>query len=151
MFNYEIGGNERKIDTSEAFGDIAHNKTLFVQQFTNDEPIKPEKAEGLKTVQDVFNHYKPRVNVEFNNYDGALIRETLQFGNLGDFSVKQIISKSEHLQKVSIEKDMSLSIIKQLKSNKTLQTTLGNEETKHAFLSALKSFVLELEGQSEVL
>jgi uncharacterized protein YlbG (UPF0298 family) len=145
MFNYEIGGNERKIDTSEAFGDIAHNKTLFVQQFTNEEPVKPEKVEGLKTVQDVFNHYRPKVDVEFEKYDGAVARETLQFGNLGDFSVKKIISQSPHLKNVSIEKEMSLSIIKQLKSNRTLKTTLDNEETRNAFISALKGFVLELE------
>lgn len=145
MFNYEIGGNERKIDTSEAFGDIAHNKTLFVQQFTDNEPVKPEKVEGLKTVQDVFNHYQPKVKVEFEKYDGSQAVETLQFGNLGDFSVKKIISQSQHLRNVSIEKDMSLSVIKQLKSNKTLKTTLDNEETKHAFISALKNFVLELE------
>jgi hypothetical protein len=145
MFEYEIGGNERKIDTSEAFADIAHNKTLFVQKLTDNDPVKPEKVEGLKTVQEVFNHYKPNVNVEFEKYDGSLLTETLRFGNLGDFSVKSIIGQSQHLNNVSIEKDMSLSVIKQLKSNKTLKTTLDNEETKSAFISALKSFVSELE------
>lgn len=145
MYNYEIGGNERKIDTSEAFADIAHNKTLFVQKLTDSDPLKPEKVEGLKTVQEVFNHYKPSVNVEFEKYDGSTITETLQFGNLGDFSVKNIINRSRHLNDVSIEKDMSLSVIKQLKSNKTLKATLDREETKKAFISALKSFVNELE------
>lgn len=147
MYNYEIGGNERKIDVSEAFADIAHNKTLFVQKLTDNDPLKPEKVEGLKTVQDVFNHYKPSVNVEFEKYDGSTSTETLQFGNLGDFSVKSIVSKSQHLNNVSIEKDMSLSVIKQLKSNKTLKTTLDNEETKDAFISALKSFISELEEE----
>ena len=145
MFNYEIGGNERKIDVSEAFADIAHNKTLFVQKLTDNDPLKPEKVEGLKTVQEVFNHYKPNVDVEFEKYDGSTLTEKLQFTNLGDFSVKSIISRSQHLNNVSIEKDMSLSVIKQLKSNKTLKTTLDNEETKNAFISALKNFVTELE------
>ena len=145
MFNYEIGGNERKIDASEAFADIAHNKTLFVQKLTDQEPIKPEKVEGLKTVQDVFNHFRPTVNVEFEKYDGGLSTEKLQFGNLGDFSVKNIISQSKHLSQISIEKDMSLSVIKQLKSNKTLKTTLENTDTKTAFINALKNFVGELE------
>jgi hypothetical protein len=145
MFNYEIGGNERKIDTSEAFADIAHNKTLFVQKLTDNDPVKPEKVEGLKTVQEVFNHYKPSVNVEFERYDGSLLNEKLLFGNLGDFSVKNIINQSQHLKNVSIEKDMSISVIKQLKSNKTLKTTLENEETKNAFINALKSFVNELQ------
>jgi TusA-related sulfurtransferase len=40
---------------------------------------------------------------------------------------------------------MSLNVIKQLKSNKTLKATLDDEETKSAFISALKNFVDELE------
>lgn len=145
MFNYEIGGNERKIDTSEAFADIAHNKTLFIQKLTDNEPLRPEKVEGLKTVQEVFNHYKPSVDVEFEKYDGSNITETLQFHNLGDFSVKNMTSQSQYLHNVSIEREMSMSVIKQLKSNKTLKTTLDNAETRNAFISALKGFVAELE------
>ncbi|PYF75486.1 hypothetical protein [Pedobacter nutrimenti] len=145
MFNYEIGGNERKTDTSEAFADIAHNKTLFIQKLTDNEAIKPEKVEGLKTVQEVFNHYKPKVNVSFEKQDGSAANETLQFHNLGDFSVKEIINQSTYLNNVNIEKEMSLNVIKQLKSNKTLKATLDDEETKNAFISALKNFVAELE------
>jgi len=145
MFNYEIGGNERKIDTSEAFADIAFNKTLFIQKLTDNEPIKPEKVEGLKTVQEVFNHYKPSVRVDFEKNDGSPVAETLQFGNLGDFSVKSIINQSNHLSNVNIEREMSLSVIKQLKSNKTLKSTLDDAETKTAFINALKNFVAELE------
>ncbi len=145
MFNYEIGGNERKIDVSEAFADIAHNKTLFIQQLTEQEPVKPEKVEGLKNVQEVFNHFKPNVRVSFENYDGSSSPETLHFTNLGDFSMKNMVRQSNHLSEVNIEKDMSLSVIKQLKSNRTLQTTLANEETKGAFINALRNFVRELE------
>jgi len=145
MFNYEIGGNEKKIDTSEAITDIAYNKTLFIQKLTDNDPVKPEKVENLKTVQEVFNHYRPNVNVEFEKYDGSPVSENLKFGNLGDFSVKNIVAQSKYLTDVSIQKDMSMSIIKQLRSNKTLKTTLDNAETKTAFINALKNFVTELE------
>jgi TusA-related sulfurtransferase len=47
---------------------------------------------------------------------------------------------------VNIEKEMSLNVIKQLKSNKTLKATLDDAETKNAFISALKNFVSELES-----
>lgn len=145
MFNYEIGGNERKTDTSEAFGDIAHNKTLFIQKLTDQEPIKPEKVENLKTVQEVFDHYQPKVNLAFERPDGSNVPETMQFSNLGDFSVKNMVNRSAYLSSVNIEKEMSLNVIKQLKSNKTLKATLDDEETKEAFISALKNFVSELE------
>lgn len=145
MFNYEIGGNERKIDTSEAFAEIAHNKTLFVQKLTDNEPIKPEKVEGLKTVREVFEHYKPNVKVAFEKQDGSAVGETINFNDLSDFGVKNIISQSNYLTNVNIEREMSLNVIKQLKSNKTLKATLDDEETKSAFISALKNFVDELE------
>ena len=145
MFEYEIGGNERKVDTSEAIVDISFNKTLFVQKLTDNEPLKPEKVEGLKTVEDVFEHYKPNVNIEFEDQTGASVNENISFRNLSDFSVKNMVNQSDYLSNVNVEKELSSSVIKQLKSNKTLKTTLENEETKAAFLNVLKMFIEELE------
>lgn len=145
MFNYEIGGNEKKIDASEAFGDISPNKTLFVQKLTDNEPLRPEKVEGLKTVEEVFDHYKPNVSVALENKTGGIVTEKLDFHNLGDFSVKSLIQQSDYLRKLSIEREMYLNIMKQLKTNKALKATLDNEETKAAFIDALKNFVEELE------
>lgn len=144
MFNYEIGGNERKADTSESISDIAFNKTLFVQKLTDNEPIKPEKVEGLQTVEKVFEHYKPQVNVSFEKEDGSMVDETLNFKNLGDFGLKNLIDQSDYLTDLNIEKSLSLNVIKQLKSNKTLKATLENEDTKTAFIGALQNFLDEL-------
>jgi predicted component of type VI protein secretion system len=145
MFNYEIGGNEKKVDTSEAFGEISPNKTLFIQKLTDNEPLRPEKVEGLKTVEEVFEHYKPNVNVALDKQDGSVVTENLKFSNLGDFGVKNLVQQSSYLRKLNIEREMYLNIIKQLKTNKTLKTTLDNEETRAAFVSALKNFVKELD------
>lgn len=145
MFEYEIGGNERKVETSESIVNIAFNKTMFIQKLTDNEPLKPEKVEGLKKVEDVFAHFKPNVNVEFETEDGASVNENLKFQGLGDFSTKSIVAQSDYLSGVNVEKELSGSVIKQLKSNKTLKTTLENAETKSAFINVLKSFIEELE------
>jgi predicted component of type VI protein secretion system len=145
MFNYEIGGNEKKVDTSEAFGEISPNKTLFIQKLTDNEPLRPEKVEGLKTVEEVFEHYKPNVNISLDRQDGSVVNENLKFQNLADFGVKKLVQQSGYLRKLNIEREMYMNIIKQLKTNKTLKTTLDNEETRAAFISALKNFVKELE------
>lgn len=145
MFNYEIGGNERKVDANEAFADIAPNKTLLIQQLTDREPLRPELTEGLKTVEDVFEHFKPAVQVEFEKSDGSPRGETLHFQNLSDFSVKQIIQQSDHLRDMSVERETYLTIARQLKSNKTLKAILENPETKKAFASALAALAEELE------
>lgn len=145
MFNYEIGGNEKKVDTSEAFGDISPNKTLFIQKLTDQEPLKPETVADLKTVEDVFKHFKPSVGVSLDNEDGSVVNEKLHFDHLGDFNIKSMVQQSNFLRRANVERDMYMSIIKQLKTNKTLKTTLSDAETKEAFIGALKSFVKELE------
>lgn len=145
MFNYEIGGNETKVDTSEAFGEIAPNKTLFIQKLTDNEPLRPEKVEGLKNVEEVFAHYKPKVSVELEKEDGSNLTETLHFQHLGDFSSKNLVQQSKYLHKLNIQREMYLNIMKQLKTNKTLKSTLDNAETKEAFIEALKSIVKELD------
>lgn len=145
MYNYEIGGNERKVDASEAFVDISPNKTLFVQQLTEQEPIKPEIVEGLKTVDEVFKHFKPKVGVAFEKKDGSTASETLHFNHLGDFSVKSMIQQSNQLRDLNVESEMYLNIIRQLKTNKTLKATLENPETRQAFASALENLAKELQ------
>ncbi|HMG09384.1 MAG TPA: type VI secretion system contractile sheath small subunit [Mucilaginibacter sp.] len=145
MFNYEIGGNETKVDTSEAFGEIAPNKTLFIQKLTDNEPLRPEKVEGLKNVEAVFAHYKPKVSVELEKESGSSVTETLHFNNLGDFSPRNLVQQSKYLHKLNIQREMYLNIMKQLKTNKTLKSTLDNAETKQAFIEALKSIVTELD------
>lgn len=144
MFNYEIGGNERKVDASEAFVDISPNKTLFIQQLTANDPVKPEIVEGLKTEEDVFRHFKPSVGVSFENSNGSTVDETLRFANLGDFSVKSMVQQSDTLHDLKVESDMYLNIIRQLKTNKTLKATLENPDTRQAFAAALENLAKEL-------
>lgn len=146
MFEYEIGGNERKVDTSESIVDISFNKTMFIQKLTDNEPLRPEKVPGLKKVEDVFSHFKPQVDVSFEDEDGAAINENLKFQNLGDFSAKSLTQQSDFLSNISVQKDLSASVIKQLKSNKTLKSAIENAETKEAFINVLKSFIAELEA-----
>ncbi len=86
MFNYDLGGNSVNPEVSEAMAEIAFNKTLFVQKLTADEAIRPEVV-NLQTVQQVFEHYKPNVDVEFTKEDGSTVSENLQFNNVGVVSV----------------------------------------------------------------
>ena len=49
MFEYGIGGNERKLNNAnEAFADIQMNRTIFVQKLTGEAPYVPQ-ASILKT------------------------------------------------------------------------------------------------------
>lgn len=46
ILEYGIGGNEVKVDTSEAIANIPENRSLIVEQLTADEPITPEAVKA---------------------------------------------------------------------------------------------------------
>lgn len=145
MQNYGIGGTEVKGDASEAISDIPQNRTLMVEKFTAEPPVKPEIVEGLTSIDDVFNHFKPQVDVEFTDSDGTSKEEKLSFNNLADFGTRGIVAQSSYLQDLTVQKDQFFKIIKQLKSNKLLRKALENADTKEAALNAIYALIKEIE------
>jgi hypothetical protein len=146
MYNYGIGGQERKLDNAqEAITDIPLNRTLLVQKLTDDPPLRPQIVEGLRTPEAVFTHFKPAVEVAFEKEDGSIIPETLHFQSLGDFGKKGIINQSNFLQGLNTEAEDLQKLLRQLKSNKILKTALENPETKAAFLATIQAMISELE------
>ncbi|MBK7850416.1 MAG: type VI secretion system contractile sheath small subunit [Bacteroidetes bacterium] len=145
MFNYGIGGNEIRPDASEAIADIPKNRTLVVEKLTDEAPVKPEMVYDLKNVDEVFAHFKPKVEVELEKEDGSSTNEALSFSNLGDFGTKGITNQNQFLQDLNQKQDQYMKIIKQLKSNKSLKTILENPDTKGAFVGALLALIQEIE------
>lgn len=143
--SYGIGGNEVKTDASEAFADIPQNRTLMAEKLTKDAPVKPEVVHGLQTIDDVFNHYKPELNLDFEDADGGSKKETLNFRGLGDFGVKGIINQSDFLKSNAVQKEEYLKVIKQLKTNKILKAALTDPDAKQALLDAIQGMMTELQ------
>jgi len=147
MDNYSLGGSEVKTDSSEAILEISQNKTLLVQKLTQDPPVKPEVVKGLTSVDHVFEHFKPEVEVTHESQDGIESKETLRFSNVGDFSKKGIVNQSEYLRNLNAEKDQYLKVVKQLKSNKILKMALENPDAKEALLESIHSLLTELKDK----
>ena len=143
---YGIGGTEVKTDAFEAFADIPQNRVLLAEKLTNDPPVKPEIIEGLTSIDDVFENYKPKVEMTFETEDGAMRRETLRFKSLSDFGTKGIIAQSEYLGDVNMQQLQYQKIIRQLKSNKLLKQALANKDTKEHIIKALQSLIQELDA-----
>ncbi len=144
--NFGIGGNEVKLDAFEAFQDIPQNRTLMAQKLTSLPPVRPEVVEGLTNVEQVFEHFKPNVDVSFENEEGGQVHENLNFSNLGDFGVKGITNQSKFLGDLSSKQLQYQKIMKQLKTNKLLKTALANNETKNDVIGALQQLLKELEN-----
>jgi len=133
----------------EGFVEISPNKTMYIQKLTNEDPIRPELIEGLTTVEEVFDYFKPNCDVELEKEDGSTVKENFRFSGLGDFDIKNVTLQSSYLKNLSIENDVYLKIIKQLKMNKSLKNVIENPDTRHAFINALKALAGELEETAQ--
>lgn len=142
--NYGIGGNEVKLDANEAIFEIPQNRTLIAQKLTGDTPIRPELVQGLNTIEQVFEHFKPTAKVNFENAEGAMKNEELKFSHLGDFGVKGITNQSKFLSNLETEKDQYQKIIKQLKTNKILKSALDDPDAKQSLLETIQDLISEL-------
>lgn len=145
ILEYEIGGNEVKIDASEGIANLPDNRSLVVEHLTADEPIAPEAVEGLSTIEAVFAHFQPNVDVEFENEEGQPVKENLRFSSVSDFSVKNITQQSDFLNNLDQAKEFYEGMEKQLRTNKVLQRALEDPETRAALIAALGAIKQELE------
>ena len=144
IYDYGIGGNEVNVDANESIADIPSNRTLLVQKLTDEDPVSPETVYGLQTVEDVFEHFSPSVNVEMQDDNGEDVLETMRFKNLGDFNADKLKENSDFLSKLDVEKEQNIKIARQLSSNKALLKALANPETRQAILDLLQSSLDEV-------
>lgn len=141
-----IGGHVRERQVSEAISLLPMNKTLIVQKLTNDPPASPEVTKDLRTMEDVFGHFKPKVEVEFEDKEGGQINEDLGFTNVGDFGIKGVLKQSKFLRTMQSEKDELFRFMKILKSNKVLQKVMNNPEEKQAYIAQLQQILEEVKN-----
>ncbi|MDO7135901.1 MULTISPECIES: hypothetical protein [Algibacter] len=139
-----LGGNVTDVDAGEALNEIPQNRTLIAGKLTPNTPIKPEAVEGLRTVEDVFEHFSPELNIAYEDKEGGTVNEATKFNNLGDFGKKGITDGSDFLKGLEIESEQYKKIIKQLKTNKVLKQALQDEESKQALVSTLEMLIEEL-------
>ncbi|MDR3095070.1 MAG: hypothetical protein LBU62_10605 [Bacteroidales bacterium] len=146
MFEYGIGGNVEKIDASEAIADIPHNRTLLVEKLTADDPVSPETAGKLETIEDVFAHFKPNIDVAFEDGEGQDVVENFRFKNVADFLIANMTKNSPFLKDLDNQKAFYNRMIKQLRSNKIMQRALQNPDARTAFVESLQALLSELES-----
>ncbi|MFD3000329.1 hypothetical protein ACFS7Z_08155 [Pontibacter toksunensis] len=143
---YSIGGTVLETEAFEAFADIPQNRVLLAEKFTADTPIKPEIVGGLTTIEQVFEHFKPQVEVEFETEEGTMRKETMRFKNLGDFGIKGITPQSRLLNELTLKREQYQKIIRQLKTNKLLKQALADKAYKENLIASLNALVQELEA-----
>jgi hypothetical protein len=143
--SYGIGGNEVKIDADESILEIPQNKTLIAQKLTTKTPTRPEIVTGLKNMDEVFEHFDPKIDVSFEDDKGQNVKEELVFRNLGNFSINGMIEQSPFLGDLKTKNEQYKKMIKQLKTNKILKLALQDPEAKNNIVNTLQSLIKEIE------
>lgn len=128
----------------EGLQELASNRTLLVQKFTAKPPLVPEVVVGLETLQDVFNHFKPHIQIAFKEQQGQLISETIDFKCLADFSPERITSKSTFMRGLELRKTNCFEILKTLNTDESLQTIIEDANKKEVLLHKIKALKLQL-------
>ena len=149
MFDFEIGGNEIKPESAEGIASIPFNRTLLAQKLTQQAPVNPEAVYGLKTVEAVFDHFKPEVEIEMESLDGMPTKETMKFRSVADFRVKEMVAQSPFLRSLDAQYQEYTQISRRLQGHRILQTALGNPDTKAALIQTLQALVAELDANEK--
>lgn len=145
MFNYDIGGQERKIEVNEGISEIPQNRTLLIEKLTDESPLAPRIIPDLKNTADVFECFKPTKEIEFETASGAVQPETLRFQSLASFGKQGIVRQSDYLNELRQQSDDLQKFVRQLKSNKILRTLLDNQEAKTAYVACLQGLIAEID------
>ncbi len=143
--NFGIGGNEVRVEGQESILEIPQNKTLIAQKLTTNTPTRPEIVTGLKTIDEVFEHFDPKINVAFEDDKGQVVKEELAFKNVGDFSIKGLVEQSPFLGDLKTKNEQYKKMIKQLKTNKVLKLALQDPEAKKSILETLETLIKEID------
>ncbi|WP_130736768.1 hypothetical protein [Flavobacterium sp. J27] len=147
--SYGIGGNEVRVEGQEGILEIPQNRTLIAQKLTPNTPVKPEIVTGLKNMDEVFEHFDPKVKVAFEDENGQINREELQFKNVGDFSINGIIDQSSFLLDLKTKNEQYQKLIKQLKTNKVLKLALQDPDAKQSIIESLETLIAEIEASDK--
>ena len=136
----ESGSNVSALDT---------NKTLFIDQYTTDvQSEDPELFEDAKTIGDVFDHFKPEVEVNFTDEEGGVVTEMLHFNEIKDFEANggkgNLVANSEFLSGEKGKLDSYAKVRKQIEQNKKLRDILKDPKSKEELKEYLQAMLAEL-------
>ena len=136
----ESGSNVSALDT---------NKTLFIDQYTTDvQSEDPELYEDAKTIGDVFDHFKPEVEVNFTDSEGGVVTEMLHFNEIKDFEANggkgNLVANSEFLSGEKGKMDSYAKVRKQIEQNKKLRDILKDPKSKEELKEYLQYLLSEL-------
>lgn len=131
---------------------LDNNKTLIIDQYTSDIALgESDIFEDARTMQDVFNHFKPSVEVDFTDEQGGSVLETLHFNEMRDFETDggkgNLVTNSPFLSSLKSKIDVSAKIRKQIMQNGRLRAILTDDDKRSELKELLEELLQEIQEQ----
>lgn len=133
-----------EVEANESIIEFPQNRSLLIEQLTSDPPPKAEIIKGLRNMDDVFNHFKPSVKMDFEGMQGESRKETLDFREMRDFELDGLMKNADFLKELGLLKESYAQIDKQLRTNKVLREALANPDSRAALIKSLQALLKEL-------
>lgn len=139
-------------DSGAKVNAIDANKTLIIDQYTSDASAEPGFFQDAKTIKEVFDHFRPSVDVDFQNAGGEMVSETLRFNEMKDFDVNggkgNLVSNSPFLSDIKLHHDNAARIHKQIEQNVKLRNILKDAQGRAELRAMLQEMLDELEASN---
>ena len=136
------------VNAQDGIIEFPQNRTLYVDQFTDEAPNTDEEREGFKpkNMKEVFEHYQPsKEGIALETEDGGSVYENFVFRQIKDFEDDQLIEQSAQLSDKKAKIDAFNAIIRQLEKNKPLRNALKDAASRDNLITVLKSLLQEIE------
>ncbi len=130
------------------------NRTLYVDQFTDEAPATDEDRLGFRptNMKDVFEHYRPKVeDVKLEAEYGECIYEDFYFRSIEDFNDTQLILQSELLSTQKAKMDIYNELIRKFQFLDEEAFLRKSKRHKAELEQWIKLFELKGKEESEIL
>lgn len=152
MARISVITSDKENETQEGIIVFPQNRTLYVDQFTDEIPADDEEREVFKprNMRDVFDYYRPtKHDIELETEEGEVVYEDFSFYSIEDFEDNQLIAHSALLWTEQNKIDAYKTIFRQLKENKTLQNVIKDDASCADLKNALKALLSEIDDEDE--
>lgn len=136
------------VNTNADIIEFPQNRTLMIEQLTYDPPAKAEINKDCRSLEDVFDHYKPKITAEFDDVSGQTKKEEVHYKSLKDFEAKNLVKNSQFLKDLETQKNIYNEMEQQLKKNKVFRDAISDSQSKQGLILAMQALVAELKGNS---
>ena len=128
----------RESDKTMGVEVLRTDKTLFVASM-NESAGENLDAAPCKTMAEVFQTFRPNLDVSVTSEDGAAVSSNLRFERMADFQPENVIAQTPSLKAIHQELLILKDLLNQLKSNKVLRKAVDSPEERASMLKGFRA------------